>query len=172
MRKSFALLFCMLAVAAAAMAQAKAPAAKKYLKADQEAITNAASNGQTIGIIAKGTELSVLEETTTMAKVQITAWIPKANLSITRPLRALHLAVKTKAEAEAVLAELNAGKDFVELVKQKSILPNAAKGGDLGYFNKGDFDIKIETAIEALTINQISPIVETSFGYNIFKRIQ
>lgn len=172
MKTSFGLLLGALMIASLSMAQVKSQPSKKYVKSDQEPLMNAATNGQTIAIVGKGTELTVLEETATMAKVQITAWIPKANLSLSRPLRALHIAVKTKTEAEAILVELNAGKEFVELAKTKSILPNAAKGGDLGYFNKGDFDPKIEAAIEALNINQISPIVETSFGFNIFKRVQ
>jgi parvulin-like peptidyl-prolyl isomerase len=172
MKKSFWLLCGILMIASLTMAQVKSQPSKKFVKSDQEPLMNAATNGQTIAIVGKGTELTVLEETATMAKVQITAWIPKANLSLSRPLRALHIAVKTRAEAESILAELSAGKDFVELAKTKSILPNAAKGGDLGYFNKGDFDPKIETAIEALNLNQISPIVETSFGFNIFKRVQ
>lgn len=153
-------------------AQAKPGTSKKYIKNTQASIANAASEGQTVGVLGKGTEVLVLEEGVTMAKVQITAWIPKSELASTRPLRALHIAVKTRAEAEAILADLKTGKEFVELAQKKSILPNAAKGGDLGYFSKGDFDPKVEAAIEALDINQISPIIETSFGFNLFKRIQ
>jgi parvulin-like peptidyl-prolyl isomerase len=152
--------------------QSKPVTGKKYIKNSQASIANAGSDGQTVGVLAKGTEVTVLEEGVTMAKVQITAWIPKTELTTTRALRALHIAVKTRAEAEALLADIKTGKDFMELAQKKSILPNAAKGGDLGYFNKGDFDAKVEGAIEALDVNQISPIIETSFGFNIFKRIQ
>ncbi len=145
---------------------------KKYIKNDQAMIANAAKDGQTIGVLGKGTELVVLEETPTMAKIQVTAWVIKSELTPLRPLRALHLAVKTRTEADSILAVLKAGGDFVQLAQSKSILANAAKGGDLGYFNAGDFDPKIETAISRLDINQLSDVIETSFGFNIFKRIQ
>ncbi|NLP12463.1 hypothetical protein GX408_18835 [bacterium] len=152
--------------------QAQTEQTKKYIKNDQAMITNAPRDGQTIGVLGKGTELVVLEETPTMAKVQVTAWIIKSEITPLRPLRALHLAVKTRAEADSILAVLKAGGDFIQLVQRKSILANAAKGGDLGYFNAGDFDPKIEAAISNLEINQLSGIIETSFGFNIFKRIQ
>ncbi len=145
---------------------------KKYIKNDQAMVANAPNNGQTIGVLGKGTELVVLEETPTMAKIQVTAWVIKSEITPLRPLRALHLAVKTKVEADSILTVLKAGGDFVQLAQSKSILANAAKGGDLGYFNTGDFDPKIEAAISRLEINQLSGIIETSFGFNIFKRIQ
>jgi len=146
--------------------------AKKYIKNDQAMIANASKDGQTIGVLGKGTELVVLEETPTMAKIQVTAWVLKSEITPLRPLRALHLAVKTRAEADSIMAVLRAGGDFIQLAQRKSILANAAKGGDLGYFNTGDFDPKIEAAISSLEINELSGIIETSFGYNIFKRIQ
>jgi hypothetical protein len=153
-------------------AQVKSGSLKKYVKNEQATIANSGQQGQTIGVLGKGTELVIMEETPTMAKVQITAWIAKTELVASRPLRALHIAVKTKAAIDSILADLKIGKEFIELARTKSILANAVKGGDLGYFSKGDFDPKIEAAIEALDINQISGIVETSFGFNIFKRIQ
>jgi parvulin-like peptidyl-prolyl isomerase len=165
-------LFAMLLIWGQLWGQVKLQPIKKFVSSDQEMITNAAKQAQTIGVLAKGTEVMVVEETATMARVQITAWISKANLTSSRPLRALHIAVKTKAEADTILIALKNGKDFVETAKKKSILSNAAKGGDLGYFKKGDFDPKIEAAIEALDVNQISPVVQTSFGFNIFKRVQ
>ncbi len=152
--------------------QAQKDQGKKYIKNDQAMIANAPRDGQTIGVLGKGTELVVLEETPTMAKVQVTAWVIKSEITPLRPLRALHLAVKTRTEADSILAVLKAGGDFVQLAQNKSILANAVKGGDLGYFNTGDFDPKIEAVISSLEINQLSGIIETSFGYNIFKRIQ
>jgi parvulin-like peptidyl-prolyl isomerase len=80
--------------------------------------------------------------------------------------------VKTKEEAEDILKQIQAGKDFQELAKTKSISPSASKGGDLGYFNKGDFDSKIEQIIASLKIDEVSAVITTDYGFNIFKRIK
>jgi len=170
-RYRMTLAICLL-VLSLGSAQEKSGLTKKYIKNEQAMIANAEKAGQTIGVLARGTELIVQEETPTMAKVQLTAWIAKSELAASRPLRALHIAVKTKSAADSLLLQLKAGKDFVELAQTKSILANAAKGGDLGYFNLGDFDPKIEAAIVPLEVGQISGIIETPYGFNIFKRIQ
>ena len=87
-------------------------------------------------------------------------------------MRALHIMVATKEEAEAVLAELKSGKDFAEIAKKKSKGPNAKNGGDLGYFMKGDFQPEFENAIEKTKVGGISEIVKTNMGYHIFKRLK
>lgn len=148
-----------------------------YVKAMEENLRSA-PGGKKIGALLEGTELIYLEEKDNWVKVALTGWIWKASLSelktglVTGEFRALHILVKTRAEAEDILQQIRAGKDFSELAKTKSISPSATIGGDLGYFNKGDFDTKIEAAIANLKINQVSEIIETPQGFNIFKRIK
>jgi len=150
---------------------------KLYVKVPKENL-RAAPKGKKIGTLLEGTETTVLVEKGNWVKVQITGWIWKPSMTSVQPraaqgqMRALHILVKTRAEAEEILKLLKSGKDFAELAKKRSIAPNAAKGGDLGYFNKGDFDPKIEAVIDTLKINQISEIVQTQYGFNIFKRIK
>ena len=86
-------------------------------------------------------------------------------------IRLRHIVVKTRAEAEAILQALRDGADFVTLAKQKSIDPNAAKGGDMGFFAPGDLNPAFELATSKLRVNEISEIVETAVGFHIFKRI-
>ncbi|NIA30365.1 MAG: hypothetical protein GWP06_10705 [Actinobacteria bacterium] len=152
-------------------------AADLYVKVPEENL-RMAPNGKKIGTVLEGTKATVLVAKDNWVKVQVTGWIWKPSLTSSKPatatgeFRALHILVKTKAEAEEVLKLLKSGKDFKEVAKNKSISPSAAQGGDLGYFNKGDFDPKIEAAIAALKVGEISGIVETSYGFNIFKRIK
>jgi len=47
-------------------------------------------------------------------------------------IHAAHILVKTEPEAFVALFDINAGKDFAEVAKAKSICPSAKKGGDLG----------------------------------------
>jgi len=150
---------------------------KMYLKVPEENLRTA-PGGKKMGSLLQGTEMSVILERDNWVKVQITGWIWKGSLSSAAPVdaageyRALHILVKTRAEAEDILKQLKAGQDFSELAKTKSISPSAAKGGDLGFFDKGDFAAEIENEILKLKVNEVGSIVETKNGFNLFKRLK
>ena len=73
-----------------------------------------------------------------------------------------------RKRAEALLAELRGGADFAALAKGRSDDPvSAARGGDRGYFSRGEMDQAFETAAFALTPGQTSGIVETRYGFEI-----
>ncbi|HNV34748.1 MAG TPA: peptidylprolyl isomerase [Bacillota bacterium] len=83
-------------------------------------------------------------------------------------VRASHILVRTKEEAQEVLNELKKGADFVELAKAKSIdTGTAANGGDLGFFGSGAMTEAFETAAFKLNVGQLSPIVETEYGFHV-----
>lgn len=83
--------------------------------------------------------------------------------------RASHILVKTEKEAQDILAQLKAGKNFEELAKKSSIDSAAAKGGDLGWFSKGSMVPEFEKAVFALKEGETSGIVKTKFGFHIIK---
>jgi len=77
-----------------------------------------------------------------------------------------------KARADKVLAELKQGADFSTLAKQYSDDPTGTSGGAIGRFNPSVFGndaAKVEDALEGLEVGEVSPAVNTSFGYQIFK---
>jgi len=85
-------------------------------------------------------------------------------------IRASHILVKTEPEAQAILEQLKKGANFEELAKTKSVDSSAAKGGDLGWFGKGNMVPAFEKAVFSLNKEgQISGIVKTDFGYHIIK---
>ncbi len=85
-------------------------------------------------------------------------------------VHARHILVATEDEAKAVKAELEGGKDFAELAKEKSTDPSAKQnGGDLGFFGKGMMVKPFEDAAFALEAGKISDPIKSDFGWHIIK---
>lgn len=85
-------------------------------------------------------------------------------------IHARHILVKTEEEAKAIIADLDAGKDFVEIAKEKSTDPNKSEGGDLGYFSKGRMVPEFEEAAFALEKGTYSKApVKSQFGFHVIK---
>jgi peptidyl-prolyl cis-trans isomerase C len=84
-------------------------------------------------------------------------------------LRASHILVKTEEEANAVKASLDSGGDFEETARQKSIDLTAIRGGDLGFFQKGQFVPEFEETVFAMSKGQTSAPVKTAFGYHLIR---
>ncbi|MBF0254264.1 MAG: peptidyl-prolyl cis-trans isomerase [Candidatus Omnitrophica bacterium] len=84
-------------------------------------------------------------------------------------LRASHILLRSREEAESVLAELQAGGSFEELAKTLSLDPTASKGGDIGFFEKGQLIPEIEEAAFGLQKDELSGIIQSSFGFHILK---
>jgi peptidyl-prolyl cis-trans isomerase SurA len=75
--------------------------------------------------------------------------------------------------AQTILDSLKKGADFTELAKKYSDDPgSASQGGDLGFAKRGVFLPEFEAAAYALAPNQISNIVETTFGYHIIQLLE
>ncbi|MBW1740582.1 MAG: peptidylprolyl isomerase [Deltaproteobacteria bacterium] len=96
-------------------------------------------------------------------------------------VRASHILIKVdpnageskKAEArkkiEKIEEKLKAGADFSGLAKEFSECPSSVRGGDLGYFARGQMVRAFEEAAFASKPGQVSGIVETRFGYHLIK---
>ncbi|WP_296589239.1 peptidylprolyl isomerase [Roseibium sp.] len=85
-------------------------------------------------------------------------------------INARHILVKEKAEAEAIVKELEGGADFAELAREKSTGPSGPNGGDLGFFGKGQMVKPFEDAVFALEKGEFTKEpVETQFGWHVIK---
>ena len=84
-------------------------------------------------------------------------------------IRARHILVETREEAEAVAAKIAGGADFAEQAKESSIGPTGPNGGDLGFFGREAMVAEFAEAAFALDAGEVSGPVETQFGWHIIK---
>lgn len=85
-------------------------------------------------------------------------------------IRARHILVETKEAADAIIADLEGGADFIALAKEKSTGPSGPQGGDLGFFGQGQMVPPFEQAAFALEPGGITKEpVQTQFGFHVIK---
>jgi peptidyl-prolyl cis-trans isomerase C len=76
---------------------------------------------------------------------------------------------KAKEKIDALRQRALSGEDFAKLATENSEDGSAPTGGDLGYFGKGNMIKPFEDAAFSLEVGQVSPVVETQFGYHLIK---
>ena len=76
---------------------------------------------------------------------------------------------EARKKIEAVQKKLKGGQDFAALAREFSEGPSAPRGGELGYFGRGQMVPAFETVAFAMKPGEVSDIVETRFGYHLIK---
>ncbi len=96
-------------------------------------------------------------------------------------IQASHILIKVDADSdesqteqarkkiEEIQRKLKEGGDFAALAKEFSQGPSGPKGGELGYFGRGQMVKPFEDAAFALKPGDVSDIVQTRFGYHLIK---
>ena len=77
--------------------------------------------------------------------------------------------LKARKDLEEIQKKLLQGQDFAKLAREYSQGPSATKGGDLGFFRRGQMVAPFEKAAFALKPGNVSDIVVTRFGYHLIK---
>lgn len=115
-------------------------------------------------MLARISERDVSEEDIQAAYAeQFDAAIPDSEFN------ASHILVENREEAVALIAQLEDGADFAALAKEHSTGPSGKSGGELGWFGKGQMVKPFEEAVMELAVGEISPPVETQFGWHIVR---
>lgn len=96
----------------------------------------------------------------------------KSELDKKEEVRASHILVDTKEEADEVKGKLDSGEDFAKLAEEYSKDGSKDVGGDLGYFTKGRMVPEFEEAAFSLEIGKISEPVKSEYGYHIIKVVE
>lgn len=82
--------------------------------------------------------------------------------------KARHIMVKTEEEAIQVKKELDAGGRWDELAQKYSQdKSSAARGGDLGLFNRGRMENTFDEAVFSMKPGEIRGPVKTTYGFHI-----
>ncbi|MDW6026371.1 peptidylprolyl isomerase [Mesorhizobium sp. BAC0120] len=94
-----------------------------------------------------------------------------ANQPPVNEVKARHILVKTKEEAQDIIKQLDAGGDFEKLANEKTNDPSGkTSGGDLGWFGPGQMVPEFEKAAFALNAGQYTKEpVQTQFGWHVIK---
>ena len=122
--------------------------------------------------------LDALEAQVTVTDADLRAQYEKEKGQLTVPEKrhARHILITGKddaaalKEAQDVLAQATAGKDFGELAKQYSKDPGSARnGGDLGWADKTTFVAPFADALFSMKPGEIRGPIKTQFGYHIIR---
>jgi parvulin-like peptidyl-prolyl isomerase len=99
------------------------------------------------------------------------AYFEKNRREFRQPLRirARQIVVDRPEEARHIMDELKKGANFAEIAKARSLSPDSAAGGDLGYFSKGEMPPQFEAVMFRMKPGRTSEVVKTPYGYHIFK---
>ena len=79
--------------------------------------------------------------------------------------------VEARKKLEKIQEKVQKGEDFAVIAKEFSEGPSSTKGGDLGYFGRGQRVKPFEEAAFTLRPGEVSDIVETEYGYHLIKVI-
>lgn len=82
---------------------------------------------------------------------------------------AAHILVETEDEAKAIKAEIDGGKDFGEVAKEKSTGPSGPNSGDLGWFTLDMMVQPFAEAVGQMKAGEVAGPVQTQFGWHVIK---
>lgn len=84
---------------------------------------------------------------------------------------AVHILVKTEAEAIELKEQIANGAKFNELARKHSLCPSGRNGGDLGEFSQGQMVPAFDKVVFGKPTLEVHGPVKTQFGYHLIKTL-
>ena len=81
--------------------------------------------------------------------------------------QAAHILLETEDKARELLKLLDEGADFATLAQEHSTGPSGPRGGDLGWFGKGQMVPPFDNAVLNMEPGNYAGPVQTQFGYHL-----
>jgi len=95
----------------------------------------------------------------------------KRDFLLSERVKVSQILLETEEKAVEVLRNLENAveEEFRKVAQEESAGPEAFKGGEMGIFKNGDLPYEMEKVIFALEEGKLSRVVESSYGYHIFR---
>jgi len=91
----------------------------------------------------------------------------KGDYDLPEQVHASMIVVSTEEEAARIRKKLTP-ENFADTAGRVSISPEKERGGDLGFFSRGEMPEEFERVVFKLKPGEISGVIKTEYGYHIF----
>jgi parvulin-like peptidyl-prolyl isomerase len=92
----------------------------------------------------------------------------RASFQLPQKVRSRQIVVADGEEAIQILKRLKKGESFEKVAMEKSLGPEKANGGDLGYFSRGERPTEFDHVF-TMEVGALSEVIKSPYGYHIFK---
>ena len=113
---------------------------------------------------------TALTAAVSVGEPEIDAWIAghRERRELPEEVRASQLLVRTEADASEARRRIVGGAAFADVARQVSLSPDADRGGDLGYFSRGQMPPEFDETVFSLPTGRLSDVVASPYGYHLF----
>jgi parvulin-like peptidyl-prolyl isomerase len=140
---------------------------------EEKAALLAADSGPLIDALKIDKYIREISRDVTVEEDEIRAYYENNPGQFTVPERVQVSQILLPTEARAVevweRARFTDESGFRALARSESIGPEASEGGVMGLFRRGQLPTEMEDAVFAMREGEVSPIVESSYGFHIFR---
>ena len=112
---------------------------------------------------------ATVEEPSPVSEKETRAYYEEHNDEFNRSeqVKARMIVVQSEEEAQAIRERLKRER-FADVAREVSIGPEGERGGDLGFFERGEMPAEFEEIVFSLPRKKISNVIKTPYGYHIF----
>lgn len=92
----------------------------------------------------------------------------RSRFQVGEKVRVRQIVVADGEEAIQILKRLKKGESFEKIAREKSLGPEKVRGGDLGYFARGEKPPEFDVVFN-MEVGTISEVIKSPYGYHLFK---